>query len=474
MNPDTDTPKNSWPLGRFGLPVAIVCLVTLMATIGNGQIPAPSVPAPAPATAATPPSASPTGLGLDDRIVLENVKINDQAVTIAFDSGTEIFALFSPAAKRLGLKITEPGADEKPRQGEVAAGKTDPVKFQYGTDTKTTAISVIDWPEALSDDVDGVLGWGSLEGNFLLTLPAGSHKLTIAPANEATLVAELKLLGVGSLDLKVAPLDLWGGPVDKAPDPAQAFQQLRIRKDSRILVLDLPAQTGPPGGILIDTGDDGGVSLAPAKWRDWRAAHPTAPITMDAAYFPAAGIVVREVAWAKELTVGPLTLTNVTVQEAELSAMPDIAGYAATLGLAALDRQDVIIDGKNGVVYFARQTAPVKSIQHNRLGAAFAPRDMQHDDLVAHVAAGSPAEMAGIRNGDLLLKIDAIDYTKWRTDPSLSNGHKLEQPAGTTVNLTLKRGEKEFTARVTLRDILGPGLDSTAKPSPVSPQPGKP
>ena len=37
------------------------------------------------------------------------------------------------------------------------------------------------------------------------------------------------------------------------------------------------------------------------------------------------------------------------------------------------------------------------------------------------------------------------------------------------MNLMLKRGEKEFTARVTLRDILGPGLDPTAKPSPVSP-----
>jgi S1-C subfamily serine protease len=182
---------------------------------------------------------------------------------------------------------------------------------------------------------------------------------------------------------------------------------------------------------------------------------------------------VREVAWAKELTVGPLTLTNVSVQEANKSIVAPVAGYVATLGLAALDRQDVIIDGKNGVVYFARQPAPAKAVQHNRLGAVFAPGEMQHDDLLAHVAAGSPAEKAGIRNGDLLLKIDAVDVTKWRTDPAVRPGKFWQRPAGTTMNLTLKRGEKEFTARVTLRDILGPGLDPTAKPSPVLPQPEK-
>jgi hypothetical protein len=404
--------------------------------------------------------------GLGEGIVVENVKINDQPVTIWFDTGSAYFNLFSPAAKRLGLKITEPPSGEKPPPGKVAVGETNPVKVQLEGITMTTTLAVVDMPAALSDDLDGYLGWGSIKGNFLITLMAGSRVLTISPANEAMLVAELKRLGAGSLDRFA--------PVDKAPDPADAFQQLRIRKDFEVLVLDLPAQTGPPGGVFIDTGNDSGVSLAPAQWREWRAAHATAPITMDAYYTPAVGLVVREVAWAKELTLGPLTLIDVTVQEAEDAEVANVAGYAATLGLAALDRQDVIIDGKDGVVYFARQTAPVKPIQHNRLGAVFTPSDMQHDDLVAHVAAGSPAEMAGIRNGDLLLRIDAIDATKWRTDPAVRPVGKFwQRPAGTTMNLTLKRGEKQFTARVTLRDILGPGLDPTAKPSPVAAQPAK-
>jgi hypothetical protein len=399
--------------------------------------------------------------GLENRIVVENVKINDQPVTIAFDTGTSDFLLFSSAAKRLGLKIAELPSSKKPPPGKVAVGKTIPVKIQMEGDTVTAKLAVFDTPAGLPVEFDGVCGWRTL-GQNLLILMAGSHHLTVLPADEATLVAELKLLGAGSLDLRVAL-------VSRTPEPADAFRKLRVRKDFGALVLDLPVQTGSPGGIMIDTGDYSGVSLAPAKWREWRAAHPTAPITMDSYYDPAAGIVVREVAWAKELTLGPLTLTNVSVQEADESDEAGIAGYAATLGLAALDRQDVIIDGKNGVAFFSLQTAPVKSIQHNRLGAVFASSDMQHDDLVAHVAAGSPAEMAGIRNGDLLLKIDAIDVTKWRTDSTVHASSKWEQPAGTSMNLTLKRGEKEFTARVTLRDILGPGLDSAAKTGPVSP-----
>ena len=126
---------------------------------------------------------------------------------------------------------------------------------------------------------------------------------------------------------------------------------------------------------------------------------------MDAYYSPAAGIVVRGNKVGQGTDAGTVDLEQCFgAGGCDDSEVALVAGYAATLGLAALDRQDVIMDGKNGVVYFARQPSSVKPNQHNRLGADFVTSDLQHDDLVAHVAAGSPAEMAGIRNGDLLLK----------------------------------------------------------------------
>jgi HSP90 family molecular chaperone len=41
-----------------------------------------------------------------------------------------------------------------------------------------------------------------------------------------------------------------------------------------------------------------------------------------------------------------------------------------------------------------------------------------------------------------------------------------EQPAGTKVRLTLKRGAEEFQTEITLRDLIGPAVkqrDETAK-----------
>jgi membrane-associated protease RseP (regulator of RpoE activity) len=279
-------------------------------------------------------------------------------------------------------------------------------------------------------DVDGLLGWALLKDSSF-TLDAVSGRLLNATSGNA-------------------------------PGPASAWQQLPVRKKSAMLVLEIPGQNGQPGGIVIDTGSGDGVDLAPAKWREWRAAHPTAPATLHAYYRALPdGLHVREMVWAEELTVGPLTLTNVTVEEADavFSAVP---GYVATLGLAALRRQNVVVDGEKGIAYFSRQQVPAKAFPHNRLGAVFVPGDRPHDPLVAHVAASSPADEAGIRNGDILLKVDGDDATQWLMFPYPQSWLKFS--AGTKLALTLKRGDKEFAVTVTLRDILGPGA-LTPKPS---------
>jgi C-terminal processing protease CtpA/Prc len=115
-----------------------------------------------------------------------------------------------------------------------------------------------------------------------------------------------------------------------------------------------------------------------------------------------------------------------------------------------------VIDGKAGWVYAHPRIEPPPPYEYNRLGAVFVPKSEQDDDLVAYVAAGSPAAIAGIRNGDLLLKIDELDVTKWRTQPGiLPLSQFWEKPAGTGFVLTLKRGDATITVPVTLKNILG-------------------
>jgi predicted metalloprotease with PDZ domain len=74
---------------------------------------------------------------------------------------------------------------------------------------------------------------------------------------------------------------------------------------------------------------------------------------------------------------------------------------------------------KKGLAYVRAKKTVATPPDHNRLGAVFVPIESQSDDLIAHVIAGGPAYDAGVRDGDVLLKIDKLDVTRWRTDPTI-------------------------------------------------------
>jgi S1-C subfamily serine protease len=165
----------------------------------------------------------------------------------------------------------------------------------------------------------------------------------------------------------------------------------------------------------------------------------------------------EEQAWAEKFSLGPLELTDVLIEEAAdrifSARLPD---YAGTLGLEALKRLDLIVDGKHGIAYLRPKQTTSAPGDHNRLGAVFVPRDDQSDDLVARVLDGSPAFEGGIRNGDVLLSVGGRDVTTWRTDPGDPYNWAFESPAGTALELTVKRGDLTFKATVLLREILKP------------------
>ena len=171
------------------------------------------------------------------------------------------------------------------------------------------------------------------------------------------------------------------------------------------------------------------------------------------------GLLVSEEMWTQKIALGPLGLTDVSVLEADpgLDGFFHSAGmqFEATLGFAALKRLEVIIDGKRGIAYCRPRPTPPLPYEHNRLGAVFAPHDLQSDDLVAHVVDGSPAYEAGIRDGDILLRVDGRDVTRWRSGATPNTPFR-EQSAGTKFELTLRRGDKIFQTTAVLRNILPP------------------
>jgi hypothetical protein len=367
---------------------------------------------------------------VEDRILLD-ATINNKPIRLVFDTGASDLILFKQGAERLGLKVTEPPRDLRLAPGEVAVGTTEECDFVLGSTRARTSLKVFEPPSFLRTRVDGAVGWRQIRYNTI-QIDAGQKTAT------------------------------W---LDKAPAETSTWLKFRIRSQARILSLEIPDQDKKGCVLTVDTGSFCGVAMSPQRWQAWKAAHTNEPATLIAGYMPGAGTVVAEENWARELTFGPLILTEVPVMPANVAEQAmGTTDFEVSFGLAALSRMDLIIDGNLGIAYLRPKQGPPPPYQHNRLGAVFAPSDLQGVDLVARVIQGSPAYEAGIRNGDVLLKVGDLDTTQWRTDPNvLPLSRFWEDPPSTKLNLTLKRGSETLMATPVLRQILGPVSGPSAK-----------
>jgi lipoprotein NlpI len=125
-------------------------------------------------------------------------------------------------------------------------------------------------------------------------------------------------------------------------------------------MLEIPQPGGSTGKILIDTGSPFGLSLPPTQWQQWHAAHPNAPFTSRFFAISGSDAVQCKEAWADEIDLGPIHFTDVPVHQVTQDEI-DIPGknnFVGTIGLYALDRIDLIVDGKNGFAYLHPRPSP--------------------------------------------------------------------------------------------------------------------
>ncbi len=361
----------------------------------------------------------------EDRIWLDG-KINGQPVRLAFDTGASGPVLFKQSAEHLGLKFTPPSDATPTTPNVVRVGNTEYCEFTLSGDTHKMWFGLIDIPDYVyfAGKMDGVLGWGAL-GSDIYLIDASRGMMTA-----------LAVL----------------------PEQVKTWQQFRVQTNADVLILEIPGE-GPTNTIFIDTGRNAGIGLAPEAWPAWKNRHPTQPFTLRASYMPASGVYVAEEAWADKISFGPLQLTDVPISKAHATEI-HYPSVKATFGMAALKRMDLVVDGVKGIAYVNPKRQPAVPYDHNRLGAVFVPADAETgNELIAHVVVGSPAQKAGVRNGDVLLKVGDQDMTNWRTN-RVRPTTLWEQPPGTAHRLTLRRGQQTNEVTVKLENILGPGAAS--------------
>jgi tetratricopeptide (TPR) repeat protein len=356
----------------------------------------------------------------DDRIWLENTTIDGKAVKMLFDTGSDSIALTSQAVKRLGLKIVAPATN---RLGETAvySGEIEGQPFQMD-------FGILSFPY-LIPDFDGLMGWGPLHSG-IFRIDAEARKLT---------------------------------PFPEVPAGIKLWPQLLIDTNAGTLNLEIPGKHKGQNVITIDTGDPCGINLTAREWKRWKKAHPRNSITLRN-YVTADGMYIGEESWADQIQTGPLTLYDVPVMEEGPSTRIEFGSERDILGLAALRRLDLVVDGIHGVAYLrVKQTQP-PPYSYNRLGTEFIPTATDSNDLVAQVVTGSPGYEAGIRNGDILLKVDGQSVSGWTNGMNESDTNAFSMPAGTKLQLTLRRNKKVFETTAVLREILQPShrkYDST-------------
>jgi len=369
--------------------------------------------------------AASVAVGEDDARIQCRGKINGEPVVLVLDTGSELTLLFREAAERLGLEVKWPSADLQVDAGKVAAGISDECLLEAGQLSVRTRFGVLRLPGHIRPDMDGVIGWGCISENI------------VEIRAEFKSVRVHNQLGIDKSQWLCRP----------------------IRTDLNVLVVQIPNPPGKPIQIMIDTGSSAGVTLNAHRWQEWCKENPGRPSTLSALFNPGRGLLVREEKWAKKLSLGGLVFTEVPISmDPELGKGVRAGERDAVVGMCGLSCFSWVVDGPDGKIYikWSGMTRKPEKYNYNRLAALFVPNEASSgDDLVAQVVENGPAYDAGIRNGDILLKVDDVNATKWRTDPNvLPLSRFWERPAGAMLNLGLKRGDKEYEVSVVLREVF--------------------
>jgi lipoprotein NlpI len=254
-----------------------------------------------------------------------DVRINDKLVRFIYDTGAGVTFVHTGSAKRLGLKAIKPPSSPKPPPGKVNTGQTELCRFTAGQYTYRLKLTTVHppWPWGGLMDFDGAIGWPDLKDDFFV------------------------------ID---AAHDVIKG-VDMVPQTTNGWTKLPLSRHTDVLALEIPRADGKTGVLEVDTGNAEGVSLSPARWKEWRTTHHHAHGGWQFNFMFGSGPAFGRTYKAEDLAIGPLTWKQVTIRKARRTETNIADGkdvFEASIGIAALRQLNLVIDRTNRMAYVRR------------------------------------------------------------------------------------------------------------------------
>lgn len=184
----------------------------------------------------------------------------------------------------------------------------------------------------------------------------------------------------------------------------------------------------------IDLGDNAALAIDPGIF----AALPTGERVTDVMSAGMGGRFVSDRFHATHVALGDRSLHDIQT-DVTSEILPDARGppSRARIGLALLRNFNLVIDARAGHVELARRLRPPPPATVSTSGV----QGIYADDglTVAHAMRGSPAALAGIKDGDRICRVDGKTV-----DASWDRGQRLWSigPAGTRVALSMCDGRE--------------------------------
>ena len=335
-------------------------------------------------------------------------QINNKSVRLVFDSGSsDDIVLFADAERRLGLFQT-------------SSGRSNEFNLVIN-ELSFNGLSAQILPNTAPAGIDGLIGWNTLNKG-VWTLDWQNGLLTTLPT---------------------------------LPEKVRAKPWSRTPIDRNLPVASVMLSNDSPDRVYVDTGSPIALALGQQYWNQWRFGPPQQLTTIRSGFAPGVGMFTTAVGFSADFTLGPLSIRHIFIEK----SIRNLPQLHAIIGLNALSQFNLIIDQDNDQIYWqANENAPTRQkntlSNYNRLGATFPPLSLNSSVLVGAVVADSPAFRFGLRSGDVLLRVNDFDMTKWRTDPAIARAQFWQQAAGTKYKLVIKRKGEEKTIDVVLEDFL--------------------